>query len=389
MSDLFKHSYKIYLLVLLSISSQLSYAFNVYDIVSESQVQVFAKIYNFYNKSSIPSVEDLNKTFNLDCENRKRNRNDSSGKYPEIDCKANDLKISSISISYDFGLYTKPLDGVDMNFRSDESAGGYSFIEWRARWVAGIEYKNSMRIYNNSINNMNSEIWYNMPQKYDSKKELDTFYDNPSNLVTFLTQEHYYKSYSIRQPNISIKWKTNDTVDSKIHFYFSQNSKMPSIEAVDAYNDFSQIPTRFNAISIDSAARLASINTGEKVKENFTPYICDKDGNCSIDKLSLAKINDAKKAQATALDKFRKALKSGQVTNCGTVIDSKANMIYVQTGSDAGAVWIAKQFLYPQYDESSYVIGCKDSNRWYKRYGNWVSNNGNQFTKNGTNYIDY
>lgn len=104
--------------------------------------------------------------------------------------------------------------------------------------------------------------------------------------------------------------------------------------------------------------------------------------------ISLAKAQDDANKIAAKYNLFRSKLSEGDTTNCGTIIQLKQKLAYIQTGSDAGAVWINREFLYPQVDDNGKVIGCKDSNRWYKRYGNWVTGNGSQFIQNSTPFND-
>lgn len=88
-----------------------------------------------------------------------------------------------------------------------------------------------------------------------------------------------------------------------------------------------------------------------------------------------------------SMSKFRAQLKPSSLTNCGTVIETKSSMVHVQTGSDAGNVWLPSSSIYSVQDSQGKYVGCHDSNRWYKRYGNWVNNN-NTYTQSGISYND-
>lgn len=87
-----------------------------------------------------------------------------------------------------------------------------------------------------------------------------------------------------------------------------------------------------------------------------------------------------------SMQQFRKALKQGMNTNCGTVIELKNSIVHVQTGGDARDAWIPISNIYSSTDNRGRYVGCRDDNIWYKRYGNWVTNN--NFYKNGTAYND-
>jgi len=87
-----------------------------------------------------------------------------------------------------------------------------------------------------------------------------------------------------------------------------------------------------------------------------------------------------------SMPKYRSQLKPSIVTNCGTVIEIKGTMVHLQTGSDARDIWMPLTDVYSYQDNQSRLVGCHDSNRWYKRYGNWV--NGDTVYKNGKDYND-
>lgn len=70
---------------------------------------------------------------------------------------------------------------------------------------------------------------------------------------------------------------------------------------------------------------------------------------------------------------FRDSLKQGMQTNCGTFIEMKGIMAYVQTGGEAGAIWIKKDYLTPERDLSYNFIRCQDDNRTYRLNGSWLS----------------
>lgn len=88
----------------------------------------------------------------------------------------------------------------------------------------------------------------------------------------------------------------------------------------------------------------------------------------------------------SSMSKFRGHLKPSSVTNCGTVIEVKGTMVHIQTGSDARDIWVPLTDIYSYQDNQSRIVGCHDSNRWYKRYGNWV--NGDTYYQNGQQYND-
>ncbi|TXI98993.1 MAG: hypothetical protein E6Q32_09035 [Neisseriales bacterium] len=90
---------------------------------------------------------------------------------------------------------------------------------------------------------------------------------------------------------------------------------------------------------------------------------------------------------ANNMKTFRTKLQPGDDVNCGTVIEVKGKMVHVQTGSDARDIWIANTNIFPQNIDGK-IVGCKDSNRWYKRYGNWVQAGGNNYYRNDSNYND-
>lgn len=95
----------------------------------------------------------------------------------------------------------------------------------------------------------------------------------------------------------------------------------------------------------------------------------------------------------TATNRFRLKLKPSDITNCGTVIELKGKgnqkMIHVQTGSDARDIWIGITNIYPQ-NINNYIIGCRDTSRWYKRYGNWTQDGGRStFSNYGIKYYDF
>lgn len=70
---------------------------------------------------------------------------------------------------------------------------------------------------------------------------------------------------------------------------------------------------------------------------------------------------------------FRKNMQQGMQTNCGTIIEFKGVMAHVQTGSDAGDIWIKKDYLAPEFDINHKYIACGDGNRYYKTAnGGWV-----------------
>lgn len=77
--------------------------------------------------------------------------------------------------------------------------------------------------------------------------------------------------------------------------------------------------------------------------------------------------------------KLRKSLKPSDTTNCGTIIKINGNkstrMVYVQTGTDFGAVWFSINNIYPSTINDK-IISCRDSNRWYKRGGQWIQHDG-------------
>ena len=82
---------------------------------------------------------------------------------------------------------------------------------------------------------------------------------------------------------------------------------------------------------------------------------------------------DVKKYEKIYEEKFRQNIKQGTQTNCGTVIENKGIMYFVQTGSDAGAIWIKKNYLNPLKDVDGNYIQCSDDNRLYKNSnGSWV-----------------
>lgn len=87
-----------------------------------------------------------------------------------------------------------------------------------------------------------------------------------------------------------------------------------------------------------------------------------------------------------SMPKYRSQLKPSSVTNCGTVIEIKGTMVHIQTGSDARDIWMPLTDIYSYQDNQSRLVGCHDSNRWYKRYGNWV--NGDNYYQNGKQYND-
>lgn len=87
-----------------------------------------------------------------------------------------------------------------------------------------------------------------------------------------------------------------------------------------------------------------------------------------------------------SMPKYRSQLKPSNITNCGTVIEIKATMVHIQTGSDARDIWMPLTDIYSYQDNQSRFVGCHDSNRWYKRYGNWV--NGDNYYQNGKQYND-
>lgn len=87
-----------------------------------------------------------------------------------------------------------------------------------------------------------------------------------------------------------------------------------------------------------------------------------------------------------SMPKYRSQLKSSSVTNCGTVIEIKGTMVHIQTGSDARDIWMPLTDIYSYQDNQSRLVGCHDSNRWYKRYGNWA--NGDNYYQNGKQYND-
>lgn len=87
-----------------------------------------------------------------------------------------------------------------------------------------------------------------------------------------------------------------------------------------------------------------------------------------------------------SMPKYRSQLKPSSVTNCGTVIEIKGTMVHMQTGSDARDIWMPLTDIYSYQDNQSRLVGCHDSNRWYKRYGNWV--NGDNYYQNGKQYND-
>lgn len=77
--------------------------------------------------------------------------------------------------------------------------------------------------------------------------------------------------------------------------------------------------------------------------------------------------------------RLRKSLKPSDITNCGTVIKTKGSkssqMVYVQTGTDFGAVWFSINNIYPNTVNDK-IISCRDSNRWYKHGGQWIQSDG-------------
>ena len=85
---------------------------------------------------------------------------------------------------------------------------------------------------------------------------------------------------------------------------------------------------------------------------------------------------------------FRKNLAPGDATNCGAVIETRGQIARIQTGSDALIAWIPTKYLFPKNNTAGALIDCHDDNRYYKKYGNWVQNNGRQFYKTGLDYVD-
>lgn len=81
----------------------------------------------------------------------------------------------------------------------------------------------------------------------------------------------------------------------------------------------------------------------------------------------------------TQTKNLRSNLKPSDITNCGTVVKvqgkGSAQMVYIQTGTDLGAVWFSIANIYPQYVDGK-VIGCKDGNRIYKAGGQWRQSDG-------------
>ena len=143
-----------------------------------------------------------------------------------------------------------------------------------------------------------------------------------------------------------------------------------SLLSRDSYSSWDKIPkTSFTCISINNS---------------------EVAGKCTLsgDYFGITKATSTYNNQAQ-YQLFRKKLTPGVTSNCGTIIDVKNSVVQVQTGSDAGVVWVPIKSIYPQVSHDGKIIDCHDDNRYYKKYGNWVQNGGRQFYNNGTSYVDY
>jgi len=90
----------------------------------------------------------------------------------------------------------------------------------------------------------------------------------------------------------------------------------------------------------------------------------------------LAQLEAYNKKEQIYEQKFRATIKQGSETNCGTVIETKGIMAHVQTGGDAGSIWIKKDYLAPTFNINSQYIACSDNNRTYRlANGAWTLQN--------------
>lgn len=127
--------------------------------------------------------------------------------------------------------------------------------------------------------------------------------------------------------------------------------------------------------------------------EKYKNELIERDRQNIETQKKIEKENNARKIATEkwmlSMQQYRKNLKAGDVTNCGTVIEVKSPMVHIQTGSDARDIWIKNNNIYSSVDNQNRVVGCKDDNRWYKRDGNWVQGGGREFYSTGINSYDF
>lgn len=194
--------------------------------------------------------------------------------------------------------------------------------------------------------------------------------------------------------NTILNWNNLKCTDQiKLRCYHQQGSE-DSCEKVMKTNSWEMVSSGFNndfltsdltkpyIESCDNYIRWNKETTAKNRAEDLARHETEKQAKISF-------TNDL----TTGTNLFRSKLKPAEVTNCGTVIELKGKgnqqMIHVQTGSDARDIWIGITNIYPQ-KISNQMIGCKDANRWYKRYGNWTQDGGRStFSNYGTQYYDF
>lgn len=140
-----------------------------------------------------------------------------------------------------------------------------------------------------------------------------------------------------------------------------------AIKEVQTHSNFFASPVTQNILS---SCKQAEINQ-DKIQQQKTQQLAIIEKK-EQEQLKLAQAE--KLAQIEAYDKkekiyeqkFRAMIKQGSETNCGTVIETKGIMAYVQTGGDAGSIWIKKDYLAPTFNINSQYIACSDNNRTYR-----------------------
>lgn len=203
----------------------------------------------------------------------------------------------------------------------------------------------------------NGSVIYCFSKEYRQVRYEDDIYN-----------DRKYLLFAIKESNI------DTVIEQDSHFYLK--SRIPStITYYDANGSKKLIEQIYSVYKNMEIIKLNSLAEDNR-KRYIESQIKNKENQELIKQQNLAK--------------FGENLSIGELTNCGTVIELRAKMAYVQTASDAGSIWILKSLLYPQIIDGK-IVGCKDGNRWYKRYGNWVSDNGRGFYKssNQFSYIDY
>ena len=139
--------------------------------------------------------------------------------------------------------------------------------------------------------------------------------------------------------------------------------------------------TQANPSTINQALQDTQIENNPKVQKLVTQCQIAQKNRADLLMLSEStlateqwQINQATNRWESNLIIFRKTLKAGDKTNCGTASKtSPTQALVITNGITPQSVWISRDNLYPEHDVFGLPIqDCKESGVYYKHFGRWV-----------------